>query len=74
MARCDTLRPMRRFLNGHFAVLAVLLCLQATATMMALRRDPEDRFRAATVSGLVWVSLRRIAPSGSGRRMRLRAG
>jgi hypothetical protein len=53
---------MRRVLTGQFTVLAVLLCLQAAASMMAVRRDPLDRFRAATVSGLVWVSLRRIEP------------
>ncbi len=59
---------MRRFVTGHAAILAVLLCLQATATMMAMRRDPEDRFRAAAISGLVWVSLRRMAPIDSDRR------
>jgi hypothetical protein len=53
---------MRRVLKGQFTVLAVLLCLQAAASMMALRRDPLDRFRAAAVSGLVWVSLPRIEP------------
>ena len=51
---------MRRFMTGHCAVLIVLLCLQATASMLALRRDPEDRLRAAGVSGLVWASLRRL--------------
>ena len=42
------------------AALAVLLCLQAAACMLAIRRDPVDRFRAAAVSGLVWGSLRRL--------------
>lgn len=42
------------------ATLAVLLCLQAAATMLAVRRDPVDRFRAACVSALVWESLRRL--------------
>jgi hypothetical protein len=51
---------MRRFLTGHFAVLVALLCLQATASMLALRRDPGDRLRAAGVSGLVWASLGRV--------------
>jgi hypothetical protein len=64
---------MRRFFTGNVAVFAVLLCLQASATMMALRRDPSDRFRAAAISGLVWVSLRRIGPAGSGRRLRTTA-
>ncbi len=40
--------------------LAVLLCLQAAAGMMAVRRDPVDRFRAAVVTALVWESLRRL--------------
>jgi hypothetical protein len=56
---------MRRFFRGNVAVFAVLLCLQATATMMAVRRDPSDRFRAAAISGLVWVSLRRLRPGWS---------
>jgi hypothetical protein len=51
---------MRRLLSNQVTVLAVLLCLQAAASMLALRRDPVDRFRAACVSGLVWGSLRRI--------------
>jgi hypothetical protein len=51
---------MRRFLGHHMATLAVLLCLQAAATMLAVRRDPVDRFRAACVSALVWESLRRL--------------
>ena len=42
------------------ATLAVLLCLQAAATMLVVRRDPVDRFRAACVSALVWESLRRL--------------
>ena len=28
--------------------------------MLAVRRDPVDRFRAACVSALVWESLRRL--------------
>jgi hypothetical protein len=52
--------PMRRFLGHHMAALAVLLCLQAAASMLAVRRDPVDRFRAVVVSGLVWESLRRL--------------
>ena len=63
---------MRRFFRGNFAVFAVLLCLQATATMMAVRRDPQDRFRAAAISGLVWVSLRRLGAEGGERRPHLR--
>jgi hypothetical protein len=51
---------MRRALNNHMAALAVLLCLQAAACMLAVRRDPVDRFRAACVSGLVWTALRRL--------------
>jgi hypothetical protein len=42
------------------AALAVLLCLQAAASMLAVRRDPVDRFKAVVVSGLVWESLRRL--------------
>jgi hypothetical protein len=51
---------MRRLMTGRFAVLVALLCIQATASMVALRRDPGDRLRAAAASGLVWASLRRI--------------
>jgi hypothetical protein len=51
---------VRRALNNHMAALAVLLCLQAAACMLAVRRDPVDRFRAACVSGLVWTALRRL--------------
>lgn len=58
---------MRRFMTGHCAVLIALLCLQATASMLALRRDAEDRLRAAGVSGLVWASLRRIERSNDER-------
>jgi hypothetical protein len=47
-------------LSNHMAALAVLLCLQAAACMLAVRRDPADRFRAACVSALVWTSLRRL--------------
>ena len=42
------------------AALAVLLCLQAAASILAVRRDPVDRFKAVVVSGLVWESLRRL--------------
>jgi hypothetical protein len=41
---------------------------------MAVRRDPSDRFRAAAISGLVWVSLRRMTADGGDRRLRARAG
>ena len=51
---------MRRTLGHHLTALAVLLCLQAAASMLAVRRDPVDRFRAVVVSGLVWESLRRL--------------
>ena len=51
---------VRRFLGHHMAALAVLLCLQAAASMLAVRRDPVDRFKAVVVSGLVWESLRRL--------------
>jgi hypothetical protein len=51
---------VRRVLSSHMTALAVLLCLQAAAGMMAVRRDPVDRFRAACVTGLVWESLRRL--------------
>jgi len=53
-------RAVRRFLGHHMAALAVLLCLQAAASMLAVRRDPVDRFKAVVVSGLVWESLRRL--------------
>ena len=51
---------MRRTLGHHLTALAVLLCLQAAASMLAVRRDPVDRFKAVVVSGLVWESLRRL--------------
>ncbi len=51
---------MRRILGHHLTALAILLCLQAAASMLAMRRDPVDRFRAVVVSGLVWESLRRL--------------
>ena len=59
-ARAGYAPGVRRALNNHMAALAVLLCLQAAACMLAVRRDPIDRFRAAVVSGLVWTSLRRL--------------
>ena len=51
---------MRRSVHQHLLWLAVLLCLQATAGMLAFRRDPADRFQAACLSGLVWESTRRL--------------
>jgi hypothetical protein len=51
---------MGRMLTRQLSVLIVLLCLQVAASMIALRRDPVDQFRAAAVSGLVWIGLRRI--------------
>jgi hypothetical protein len=46
-------------------MLAVLLCLQVAASMMALRRDPVDRFSAACISGLVWRQLRKMGAPGT---------
>jgi len=46
------------------SLLMVLLCLQASASILALRRDPVDRLRGAVVSGLVWTALRRIELDG----------
>jgi hypothetical protein len=51
---------MGRMLSRQLTVLVVLLCLQVAASMIALRRDPVDQFRAAAISGLVWVGLRRV--------------
>jgi hypothetical protein len=51
---------MGRMLSRQLSVLVVLLCLQVAASMIALRRDPVDQFRAAAISGLVWVGLRRV--------------
>jgi hypothetical protein len=51
---------VRRTLGHHLTALAVLLCLQTAASMLAVRRDPVDRFKAVVVSGLVWESLRRL--------------
>ena len=47
-------------ISRQLSVLVVLLCLQIAASMIVLRRDPVDQFRAACVSGLVWVGLRRV--------------
>ncbi len=52
----------RRAIARHLAAAAVLLCLQAAATVMSLRRDPLDRFQGTAVSGLVWWSLQRRRP------------
>jgi hypothetical protein len=51
-----------RGIARHVATALVLLCLQAMATAMTLRRDPLDRFQAAAISGLVWWSLERARP------------
>jgi hypothetical protein len=51
---------MGRMISRQLSVLVVLLCLQVAASMIALRRDPVDQFRAAAISGLVWVGLRRV--------------
>jgi hypothetical protein len=51
---------MKPDVHRRFALLAVLLCLQCAAAMLTVRRDPTDRFRAACVSGLVWVALRKV--------------
>ncbi len=51
---------MGRMLSRQLSVLVVLLCLQVAASMIALRRDPVDQFRAVAISGLVWMGLRRI--------------
>ena len=57
---------MARAINRQIVLLSVLLCLQVGASMMAMRRDPVDRFRAACVAGLVWVVSRRIEPPRRG--------
>ena len=67
---------MRLEVHRRFALLAVLLCLQCAAAMLTVRRDPTDRFRAACVSGLVWVVVRKVqrdALEGSGQPRRRRA-
>ena len=61
-----TVPCMRRLISRHAAMLAVLLCLQVAACMIAMRRDPIDRFSAACVSGLVWRSLRKMGAPGTG--------
>ena len=48
---------MRRSLAHHLVTALVLLCLQAVATWMTLRRDPLDRFEGATITALVWWSV-----------------
>ena len=53
---------MARAINRQIVLLSVLLCLEVGATMLAMRRDPVDRFRAVCVAGLVWVVSRRIEP------------
>ncbi len=53
---------VRRDIARHLATALVLLCLQAMATAMTLRRDALDRFEGAAVSGLVWWSLERARP------------
>jgi hypothetical protein len=49
-------RERMRSVTRHLATALVLLCLQASATVMALRRDPVQRFQGATLSGLVWLA------------------
>ncbi len=57
---------MRRQISRQTATIAVLLCLQMAACMLAIRRDPVDRFSAACISGLVWRSLRKLDAPGTG--------
>jgi hypothetical protein len=35
-----------------------VICLQLTATVMTLRRDPIQKFQGAAISGMLWVGLR----------------
>ena len=50
---------VRFSITRHLATAMVLLCLQATATVMVLRRDPLERFEGAALTGLVWWSMER---------------
>ena len=61
VVRSATVRGMRRLITRQAATLAVLLCLQVAASMMALRRDPVDRFSAACVS---WAGVAVAAEDG----------
>ena len=42
----------------NLATAAVVICLQLTATVMTLRRDPIQKFQGAAISGMLWVGLR----------------
>ena len=57
--RIDYRDGMQFSITRHLATAMVLLCLQATATVMALRRDPLQRFEGAALTGLVWWSVER---------------
>jgi hypothetical protein len=48
---------VRRSLTRHLSAALVLLCLQAMATVMPLRRDPVERLEGSAIAGLVWFSV-----------------
>ena len=47
-----------------------MICLQLTATVMTLRRDPIQKFQGAAISGMLWVGL---SPATDGARDRVQA-
>jgi len=48
---------VRRSLSRHLSAALILLCLQAMATVMTLRRDPLERLEGSAIAGLVWYSV-----------------
>jgi hypothetical protein len=51
---------MRWAASRHFTTALAILCIQAMATVLTLRRDPVDRFEGAVATALTWEAVRRM--------------
>lgn len=51
---------MRSAAARHLTTALLILCIQAMATVLTLRRDPVERFEGAVATALTWEAVRRM--------------
>jgi hypothetical protein len=51
---------MRSVAARHVTTALAILCLQAMATVLSMRRDPAERFEGAVATALTWETVRRM--------------
>ena len=51
---------MRTAASKHVTAALLILCLQAMATLLSMRRDPVERFQGAVATALTWEAARRM--------------